>query len=139
MPCIGCEDEALNFLERIKAPNMNVKEAVKFILEQIETETDSVSRSNDGLNCPDEVEILAYCEGRISDRNRAEIYKHISTCYNCIELLAMFAQISEQESDDEIADLENAELKMPNPEDRKLAKKVLEMIEKDELKFIESR
>ena len=118
---------------------MNLKEAVKFILERIETETDSVKRSTDGLNCPDEAEILSYCEGSISDQNRTKIYKHISNCHNCIELLAIFAQIHEQESDDEVEDLESKEIKTPNSEDRGLAEKVLEMIEQDELKFIESR
>lgn len=113
---------------------MNLKEAVKFIIEQIETESDSVSRSRDGLNCPNEAAILAYCEGRLADQNRTEIYKHISACQNCIELLALFAQISEQEADDEIEDLENAAIKTPNPQDRELAARVLEMLEKDELK-----
>jgi hypothetical protein len=118
---------------------MNLKEAVKFILERIETEADSVNRSSDGLNCPDEAEILAYCEGRISDHNPAKTYKHISTCHNCIELLAIFAQINEQETDEEIEDPESAEIQAPSPEDRKLTEKVLEMIEQDERKFIESR
>ncbi len=118
---------------------MNVKEAVKFILERIETETESASRSNNGLNCPDEAAILTYCEGKISDQKRADIYTHISACYKCIELLAMFAQISEQESDEATNELESAAIKTPKLEDRVLAKKVLEMIEKDELKFVESR
>jgi hypothetical protein len=118
---------------------MNLKDAVKFILEQIETDSGSVDRSNDDLNCPDEAEILAYCEGRVSDQNRAKIYKHIATCHNCIELLAMFAQISEQEADDEVESLDSNEIKPPNPQEKKLAEAVLEMIEQDELKFLESR
>jgi hypothetical protein len=117
---------------------MNLKDAVKFILEQIETGAGSVDRSHDDLNCPDEAEILAYCEGRVSDQNRTKIYKHIATCHNCIELLAMFAQISEQESDEEEI-LDNSEIKSPNPQEEKLTDQVLEMIEKDELKFLESR
>lgn len=115
---------------------MNLKDAVKFILEQIETDTDSVNRSDDGLNCPDEAEILAYCEGRISEQDKEKIYKHIATCQNCIELLAMFAQISEQESDEEDEPSDNGESTTPNVQEKELAEKVLEMIESDEMKFL---
>jgi hypothetical protein len=118
---------------------MNVKDTVKFVLEQIATEAGSVNRSNGDLNCPDEAEILAYCEGRVSDQNRAKIYKHITTCHNCIELLAMFAQISEQEADEEVEAINSDEINQPDPEDKELAEKVLKMIESDELKFQESR
>jgi hypothetical protein len=111
---------------------MELKDAVKFILERIETENHSDKRSRNELNCPDEADILAYCEGRVSEQHRTKIYKHIATCQNCIELLAMFAQISE-EQDEESPDSHESQ-----PEDE-LADKVLEMIEKDELKFLKSR
>jgi hypothetical protein len=115
---------------------MELKDAVKFILEGIETETGS-KPSHDDLNCPDEAVILAYCEGRVSEQNRAKIYKHIVSCHNCIELLAMFAQISEQEADEANQEAETGEShSLP---ERELTDKVLEMIEKDELKFLDSR
>jgi hypothetical protein len=117
---------------------MNLKDAVKFILEQIETDTDPANHSHDGLNCPDEAEILAYCEGRVSEQNKDKIYKHIATCQNCIELLAMFAQISEQESDDEVDLPDNGESKTPNVQEKELAEKVLDMIESDEMKYLDS-
>jgi hypothetical protein len=117
---------------------MELKDAVKFILERIESETDSI-RSHDDLNCPDEAVILAYCEGRVSEQNRAKIYKHIVSCHNCIELLAMFAQISEQEADAENEEAGSGESLSAGPYERELTDKVLEMIEKDEMKFLNSR
>lgn len=129
--------ESRKFLGRIKA-QMELKDAVKFILERIESEAGS-TRSYDDLNCPDEAVILAYCEGRVSEQNRTKIYKHIVSCHNCIELLAMFAQISEQEADEENEAGSTGESLGAGPNEKELTDKVLEMIEKDELKFLNSR
>lgn len=115
---------------------MELKDSVKFILERIETEGNSNHRSRNDLNCPDEAEILAYCEGRVSEQHRTKIYKHLAGCQNCIELLAMFAQISEQEADE---GPENGDTSVSGMSEKELTEKVLDMIEKDELKFLQSR
>jgi glucose-6-phosphate isomerase len=116
---------------------MSLKEVVKSIVEQIEAETDSASRSNDLLHCPEEAELLAYCENYLPNQEQTKIYKHVSCCNNCIELLAMFAQISEA-ANGKAEELAYQKIDASDTNVRKLTEKVLEMIEQDELKFNDS-
>jgi hypothetical protein len=117
-----------------KRRTMNLKEVVKSIVEQIEAETDSASRSNDVLHCPEEAELLAYCENRLPNQDQTKIYKHVSSCNNCLELLAMFAQISEV-ANDKAEELAHQKIEESDTGIRNLTEKVLNMIEQDELKF----
>jgi hypothetical protein len=113
---------------------MSLKEVVKSIVEQIEVETDSASRSNDVLHCPEEAELLAYCENYLPNQEQSKIYKHVSSCNNCIELLAMFAQINEA-ANGKAEELARRNIAESDTDLRRLTDAVLQMIEQDELRY----
>ena len=50
-------------------------------------------------NCPDEVDVLAYSEGKLSTRVRAQLERHFAHCDDCRQVLAFLARESEKASD----------------------------------------
>jgi tetratricopeptide (TPR) repeat protein len=43
-------------------------------------------------NCPNEADVLAYSENRLSPRNRAQLERHFSDCHDCLEVLAFLGR-----------------------------------------------
>jgi tetratricopeptide (TPR) repeat protein len=72
--------------------------------------------------CPNEAEVLAYSESRLSVRNRAHLERHFAGCDDCRELLVVLGR-------------ESAETHMPLPDEalREQTSKVLSMIHADDL------
>jgi hypothetical protein len=54
----------------------------------------SLSGSNKITQCPDESELLAYAEKRLSPKRRAVLEAHMADCDDCRESLVLFARIS---------------------------------------------
>lgn len=43
-------------------------------------------------NCPNEADVLAYSENRLSTRKRARIERHFASCHDCLEVLAFLGR-----------------------------------------------
>lgn len=43
-------------------------------------------------NCPNEADVLAYAEDRLSPRNRAQIERHFANCHDCLEVVAFLGR-----------------------------------------------
>jgi anti-sigma factor RsiW len=116
---------------------MSVKKVVKSIVGQLEAETVSAPDLTDVATCPEEIELLAYCENRLPEKQQVRVYRHISSCNNCIELLAMLAKINEA-VDLRAEELTRQMIEASDKELEQLTDRVLKMIEEDEAKFRDS-
>lgn len=47
-------------------------------------------------NCPDEADVLAYSENKLSDRDRARVERHFAECDDCRQVLAFLGRESEE-------------------------------------------
>ena len=47
-------------------------------------------------NCPNEADVLAYSDGRLSTRRRAQVERHFADCHDCRQVLAFLARESDE-------------------------------------------
>jgi tetratricopeptide (TPR) repeat protein len=47
-------------------------------------------------NCPNEADVLAYSENRLSTRSRAQVERHFADCHDCRQVLAFLGRESEE-------------------------------------------
>lgn len=53
-------------------------------------------------NCPSEIILLDYLEGRLTSKKREEVYNHILNCRDCLEALAQVQRIPSQDELDKM-------------------------------------